>query len=88
MLGAFFNSRGPVLAIPIAVLIGQNILEGLARGFAPWFPWDILPRHLPELARIAAQGDPLPTFVPIVAVLLFSVVFVLLAIWRFEHEEF
>ncbi len=88
MLGAFFNSRGPVLAIPIAVLIGQNMLEGLAKGFAPWFPWDILPRHLPELAMIAAQGDPLPSFVPIIAVVVFSVMFVGLAIWRFEREEF
>jgi ABC-type Na+ efflux pump permease subunit len=88
MLGALFNSRGPVLAIPIAVLIGQNILEGLARGFAPWFPWDILPRHVPELAMIAAQGNPLPSFVPIVSVAVFSLMFVGLAIWRFEREEF
>jgi ABC-2 type transport system permease protein len=88
MLGAFFNSIGPVLAIPIAILIGQGILEGLAKGFAPWFPWHILPAKLPGLAGIAALGEPLPSFSPIVAVLLFSLVFVLLAIWRFEREEF
>jgi ABC-2 type transport system permease protein len=88
MLGAFFNSRGPVLAIPIAILIGQGLLESLAKGFAPWFPWQILPAKLPGLASIAAQGEPLPSFSPIVAVLLFSLAFVLLAIWRFEREEF
>ena len=88
MLGAFFKSRGPVLAIPIAVLIGQGIMESLAKGFAPWFPWHILPAKLPGLAGIAALGEPLPSFSPIVAVLLFSLVFVLLAIWRFEREEF
>jgi ABC-2 type transport system permease protein len=88
MLGTFFNSRGPVLAIPIAILIGQGILESLAKGFAPWFPWHILPAKLPGLAGIAALGEPLPSFSPIVAVSLSSLVFVLLAIWRFEREEF
>lgn len=88
MLGAFFDSRGPVLAIPIAILIGQGLLESLAKRFAPWFPWQILPAKLPGLASIAAQGEPLPSFSPIVAVLLFSLAFVLLAIWRFEREEF
>jgi hypothetical protein len=87
-LGTFFNSRGPVLAIPIAILIGQGILERLAKPFAPWFPWQILPAKLPVLASVAARGDPLPSFVPIVSALLFSLVFVLLAIWRFEREEF
>ena len=88
MLGTLFSSRGPVLAIPIAILIGQGILESLAKQFAPWFPWHILPAKLPELAGIAALGEPLPSFSPIIAALLFSLVFVLLAIWRFEREEF
>jgi ABC-2 type transport system permease protein len=88
MLGAFFNSRGPVLAIPIAILIGQGLLESLAKRFAPWFPWQILPAKLPGLASIVARGEPLPSFSPIVAVLLFSLAFVLLAIWRFKREEF
>lgn len=88
MLGTFFSSRGPVLAIPISILIGQGILESLAKPFAPWFPWHILPEKLPRLASVAARGDPLPSFVPIVSALLFSLIFVLLAIWRFEREEF
>ena len=88
MLGTFFSSRGPVLAIPIAILIGQGILEGLAKPFAPWFPWHVLPEKLPRLASVALRGDPLPSFVPIVSALLFSLVFILLAIWRFEREEF
>jgi ABC-2 type transport system permease protein len=88
MLGTFFNSRGPVLAIPIAILIGQGILESLAKRFAPWFPWQILPAKLPVLASVAARGVSLPSFVPIVSALLFSLAFVLLAIWRFEREEF
>ena len=88
MLGTLFSSRGPVLAIPIAILIGQSILESLARPFAPWFPWHLMPAKLPGLASIAAQGEPLPSFSPIIAALLFSLLFVLLAIWRFGREEF
>jgi ABC-2 type transport system permease protein len=88
MLGTFFNSRGPVLAIPIAILIGQGILESLAKGFVPWFPWQVLPAKLPGLASIAVHGEPLPTFMPVIAVLMFSLAFLLLAIWRFKREEF
>jgi ABC-2 type transport system permease protein len=88
MLGAFFKSRGPVLAIPIAILIGQGMLESLVQRFMPWFPWHVLPAKLPGLAGVAALGEPLPSFGPIIAVLLSSLVFVLLAIWRFEREEF
>lgn len=88
MLGTFFSSRGPVLAIPIAILIGQGILESLAKPYAPWFPWRALPSKLPVLANVAAQGDPLPILTPIFSVLLCSLAFVLLSIWWFERIEF
>lgn len=88
MLGTFFRSRGPVLAIPIAILIGQGIGESLARPFAPWFPWQILPAKLSVLSSVAARGVPLPSFAPIVSVSVLALLFGLLAIWRFEREEF
>jgi ABC-2 type transport system permease protein len=88
MLGTFFRSRGPVLAIPIAILIGQGIGESLARPFAPWFPWQILPAKLSVLSSVAARGVPLPSFAPIVSVSVLVLLFGLLAIWRFEREEF
>jgi ABC-2 type transport system permease protein len=87
MLGTLFTSRGPVLAIPIAILIGQGILESLAKPYAPWFPWQALPSKLPVLANVAVRGDPLPVWTPVVSVTFFSVAFVLLSIWRFERIE-
>ena len=74
--------------IPVAILIGQGIMESVARPFAPWFPWQALPSKLPLLAGLVAQGDPLPTLAPVFSVLCLSLAFVLLAIWRFEREEF
>lgn len=88
MLGTLFSSRGPVLAIPIAVLIGQGVLESVAGELAPWFPWHALPGKLTQLATVAAGGHPLPTFGPIMTALVASAVFVLLAVWRFRREEF
>lgn len=87
MLGAFFSEPGPVMAIPIVILFSQGFLESLVKGFAPWFP-KIMPSKLVELARLVSFGAPLPSFIPIVATLLFSLVFVLVAIWRFNREEF
>lgn len=87
MLGAFFNSRGPVIGISIAVLAGQDLLaEFLAKPF-PWLP-RILPGKLVAMAVPLASGLPLGSPAPILAAVVASAVFVALAIWRFRREEF
>jgi hypothetical protein len=87
MLGVFFSSRVPVLAISFAVLLGQPFVAVLAQGSAPWLSW-ALPARLPELARYAHRSEPLPSVVAIVVVLIMAIGFLLIAIWRFTREEF
>jgi ABC-2 type transport system permease protein len=87
MLGTLFDSRGPVIGIPMTVLIGQSLLGSLVGSFVPWFPL-LLPARLPELALTLALGQPLPSPLPVVATALSVVGFVLAAVWRFEREEF
>ena len=87
MLGTLFDSRGPVIGIPMAVLIGQSLLGSLVGSFVPWFPL-LLPARLPELGLTLALGQPLPSPLPVVATTLLVVGFVLVAVWRFEREEF
>jgi ABC-2 type transport system permease protein len=87
MLGVFFSSRVPVLAISFAVLLGQPFVAVLAQSSAPWLSW-ALPARLPELARYAHRGEPLPSVVAIVVVLIMAIGFLLVAIWRFTREEF
>jgi hypothetical protein len=84
MLGTFFSNRGPVLAIPLALLFVQQPLVGLVQ---PLFY--VLPYSLSAaLVRAVAFGEPLPFVSPIVAAAGWIIVFTALAIWRFGREEF
>jgi len=90
MLGTFFNDRGPVLGIAIGVAIGSMLNMGqLFAGFLPWLVL-ILPEALPGLISALVQGESIPSVwpVPVIVISLYTVLFVALAIWRFNREEF
>jgi ABC-2 type transport system permease protein len=87
MLGTLFNGRGPVIAIPIAFLILQDVLLELSMAYFPWLA-PFLPTNLVNLATVAAFGRSLPTVIPILATAGYTVLFTLLAILRFSREEF
>jgi hypothetical protein len=40
------------------------------------------------MSAVVAAGQPLPSFIPIVASMVFSSLFMAAAIWRFGREEF
>ncbi len=42
----------------------------------------------PSLAAAPAQGQPLPTVAPILSTFLLITLFIIVALVRFEHEEF
>jgi energy-coupling factor transporter ATP-binding protein EcfA2 len=84
MLGAFFNQRGPVLAIPLALVFLQQPLIGLVPPLFYVAPYPLSA----ALAGAVAFGDPLPFITPLLATMMWSVIFTGLAIWRFGREEF
>ena len=90
MLGAFFDSRGPVLGIAIAVAIGSML--GIGNLFASFLPWLalLLPEAIPGILTLLVAGEPLPDVwpIPIILISVYSLLFVALAIWRFNREEF
>jgi ABC-2 type transport system permease protein len=90
MLGTFFDNRGPVLAISIGVALAS--LKGIAPLVGSVAPWAVyyLPETLPALVRSTVTGGIMPPEWPItvIAMILFSELFVALAIWRFRREEF
>jgi len=90
MLGTFFNSRGPVLGIAIGVAVFSMMGMGqLFSGFLPWLAL-LLPETIPGLISALVQGESIPAIwpVPIIVMSLYIVLFVTLAIWRFNREEF
>jgi len=86
MLGSFFSGRGPVLGIAMAFVfqdfLGQ-IIDSIVKGFT-----SILPNRLVEAANAVILGNPIPSMVPIASTVIFVVLFVGLAIWRFDKTEF
>ena len=86
MLGTLFNGRGPVSAIGLGFLFGGQIFPNFLPGWVTLiFPW-----KLSELAPALALGQPLPPGwpIPIIATAVWTVVFIVIALWRFGREEF
>jgi ABC-2 type transport system permease protein len=96
MLATFFNGRGPVLGICLALAWAGPLpfLSAPIQKYAPWL-YDVMPWRMlidfntnQPLAGYLVNGQPLPTVVPIIATLLWCVLFVAVAIWRMSREEF
>jgi ABC-2 type transport system permease protein len=86
MLGAFFDSRGPVAAIGIGVLL----LGYFVRGLLPPAVLFLTPWLVPDLGLGLALELPLPDnwFVPLVATAVWIALFTAVGLWRFNREEF
>lgn len=89
LLGTLFNSRGPVIGILLGVLIGQSIVTGLLSEFLPWLPL-VMPESVMRMSVPVANGVSLPAQwpIPVLITAILSVVFVAVAILRFQREEF
>jgi ABC-2 type transport system permease protein len=86
MLGTLFNGRGPIIAIPITVLMIGFAFQGL-------IPMPIMlvsPWPLEQIASGLATGTPLPAEwpMPVIATTVYSVGMLAVALIRFAREEF
>lgn len=85
MLGTIFEERGAVLGIAVGVLLGGLI----ASKFTPLVSF-FLPVTMPDVALELMQGQPLPVIdiSQLVTAGVWSLLFTIVALWRFSHEEF
>ena len=95
MLATLFNGRGPGLGIALLnFMIWMPFLSELIIKYAPWLlkvmPWNLLmPFNASSpLAGYLMLEAPLPTWTPIIATILWCLLFTGVAIWRFRQEEF
>ncbi len=81
-LGALVDQRGVVLAVPLAILLGGDLVLGFLPGLSTVTPW-VLGRY----AAAVAAGAPLPSALPVVATLGWCALLLVAATWRFGRED-
>jgi ABC-2 type transport system permease protein len=92
MLGTFFNNRGPVIGIPLAILFLQQNLISFLPALGYIFPWTLVVPigNGTSLVYSLMAGATVPEdlIITLGVILGEIILFVLLGLWRFNREEF
>jgi len=85
LLGVLFESRGPVLGITFGIMFGGRLLAN----FFPQLAY-VLPLGMDGTALSIVMGIPLPAALvwEVISTAVLSIVFILVALWSFQHKEF
>lgn len=86
MLGTIFNHRAPILGIALASILGGGLLGGFINQFYYISPW-----MFPKLAWVIAAGQAISlelALASLIATAVWSVIFVLVALAKFEKVDF
>ena len=91
MLTILSNGRGLAIGVPLLIIFGFFIFAGMAPWLVDIMPWslttDVGPSR-PTIALSMALGQPLPTWMPVIATAVWCLIFTGIALWRFQREEF
>lgn len=92
MLGSYFKSRGPVIGITLTILFLQQYMIALLPVLRFVLPWTLFvgisKLNVGAIVPALLTGQPIYSYIPIVALAIESILFVLIAVWRFNREEF
>lgn len=84
LLGTIFESRGPVAGSVFGFLVGGFLLSNYAGWLVAIFPW----LFFENAYNLSEQGwMPTTGVISVVATVIWSIVFVVLSLWRFERSE-
>jgi ABC-2 type transport system permease protein len=84
MLGVLFGSRGPVLGIALGTMFGGRMIAGIFPPIAY-----VLPVTMDGIAQAVVLGMPLPVMLvsQVISTAVLTIVFTLVALWRFQKIE-
>ncbi len=91
MVSALSNMRGMVIGIPLFLLLGFTLFVEFAPWTAEFMPWGLtsaISASRPAMAVAMVLGQPIVSLMPLIATMIGCLVFTLVAIWRFQKEEF
>jgi ABC-2 type transport system permease protein len=91
MLGTLSDMRGLAIGVPLFLILGFTLFVEIAPRIADYMPWNLtssVSASRPAMAVSLVLGQPIPTLMPLIATVIGYLVFTLVAIWRFQKEEF
>jgi ABC-2 type transport system permease protein len=91
LLSALSNMRGLAIGIPLFLILGFSLFVEFVPWIANYMPWNLtssVSANQPAMALSLVLGQPLPTLMPLIAAGIGCLVFSMVAIWRFQKEEF
>jgi len=91
MLSSLSSTRGLAIGIPLFLILGFILFVEIAPFTADFMPWsltNVVSATRPAMAVSLVLGQPIPTLMPLFGSIIGSLVFTMVAIWRFQKEEF
>jgi len=92
MLGTLFDSSATVIAVPMVLYFGlwfaPSIIPGLVYINPLLLTFTPAPDKVQALATSLMLGQPVFSWLPLIATVAYCVIFVAVAIWRFNRQEF
>jgi ABC-2 type transport system permease protein len=91
MLSTLSNARGMAIGVPLFLILGFILFVEIAPWTADFMPWGLtnaVSATRPAMAVSLVLGQPLPTLMPLIGTLAGMVIFTVIAVWRFQKEEF
>jgi len=92
MMGTFFDSTAGVIAVPMALYFGLWFGSGVIPGLVYISPLLLTfspdPEQMESLATSLMIGEPVFSWLPLIATAVYCAAFVAVAIWRFNRQEF
>jgi ABC-2 type transport system permease protein len=92
MLGTLSESSGAVIAVPIALFftfwMGNDLLPSLIYFTPLLLTFSPAPEQMNTLAGSFISGEPVFSWLPLISTVVSCVIFIAVAIWRFNRQEF
>ena len=92
MMGTLSESSSVVIAVPIALYfafwLGSGMIPGLIYISPLLLTFSPDPDHISSVAASLMTGEPVYSWLPLISTVVFCVIFVAVAIRRFNRQEF
>jgi len=92
MLGTLSESSSVVIAVPMALFfafwLGSSMIPSLIYISPLLLTFSPDPDNIRSVAASLISGEPVFSWLPLISTVVFSVIFIAVAIWRFNRQEF